>query len=190
MQSSVAIADSTVMGLKVLRGGQFAFHKGHTGYRTRGRLAGIPMRQHRKRSIYMARENIKTLLERKRMTIKEVSNMLGHDKSWLSKILKSDEAQDKDPNSRSITMETLDELAQFFGLEPYQLLMPGMSALLERRKGAERRTWNQRAHERRTAERRSEDRRAGERRERSRDIVAKVERRAREVNQLLRVKGE
>lgn len=119
----------------------------------------------------MARENIKTLLERKRLTIKEVSNMLGHDKSWLSKILKSDEAQDKDPNSRGVSLEALDELAKFFGIEPYQLLMPGMSALLERRQSPERR-------------------RVPDRRDPSRDIVSKVERRAREVDSLLRVKGE
>lgn len=171
MESSIDIGSSTVVGWTLFRGGRRGYQRRPLGSPLSGNFGPRTMRQYRKRSIYMARENIKTLLERKRMTIKEVSNMLGHDKSWLSKILKSDEAQDKDPNSRGVSLEALDELAKFFGVEPYQLLMPGMSALLERRQTPERR-------------------RIPDRRDPSRDIVSKVERRAQEVGSLLRVKGE
>jgi hypothetical protein len=51
--------------------------------------------------------------------------------SWLSKIL-------DDQGNRGLPLKYLDRIADFFGIATYQLFQPGISPLLERRKGERR----------------------------------------------------
>lgn len=89
------------------------------------------------KATFLLKENISTLIrlqghERKallmacgRVTGRTMSN------SWLSKAL-------SDPK-RSIPLKYLDVIAEFFGVEPYQMLQPGINDYTERRSGKDRR---------------------------------------------------
>lgn len=86
-------------------------------------------------------QNIRDLLARRRQDQRDLAMWVGHHETWLSKILNED---------RSVRLKDLDKIADFFGLEPYQLFSPGISPLTERRRGERRSGRERRAgHDRR-----------------------------------------
>lgn len=70
------------------------------------------------------RENIKALLLGRKEDASTLASWLGHDKSWINKILNG---------HRDMQIEDFDKVADFFGVATYQLFQPGISALTERR---------------------------------------------------------
>lgn len=82
------------------------------------------------------RRNIEHLLRERNEEQQSLAKHCGHDKSWLTKILKGE---------RGFRLTDLDRIGSFFGLDPYQLFLPGINALTERRKsGADRRAGTER----------------------------------------------
>ena len=82
-------------------------------------------------ALYLLRRNIAELLRTRKESQHSLAFSLGHDKSWLNKFLNGE---------REIQLRDLDKVADFFGLSPYQLFQPGITAFTERRLGTERRT--------------------------------------------------
>lgn len=82
------------------------------------------------KATYLFTENVKTLLDRRHHTQKELADWCHRSEVWISKILKRE---------RQTRMEDLDRIATFFGLATYQLFQPGISPLTERRRGGDRR---------------------------------------------------
>lgn len=74
--------------------------------------------------------NIEALLAARREDQAALARWCYKKPSWLNKILRS---------SREMQFKDLDRVADFFGIAVYQLLQPGISALTERRLGADRR---------------------------------------------------
>lgn len=87
---------------------------------------------------YLLIQNIRSLLDKRRIPDKELAFATGHSQPWLSKILKGE---------RNLRVEDLDGIAEFFGLTVYELLSPGISTLTERRSGIERRKGDRRSGE-------------------------------------------
>jgi hypothetical protein len=79
---------------------------------------------------YLLRENIKALLRSRQEDASALSGWLGHDKSWINKILNG---------HRDMQIGDFDRVADFFGIATYQLLQPGISRLTERRQNSDRR---------------------------------------------------
>lgn len=77
----------------------------------------------------LLRRNVQALLNGRKESQKALAMWMGHSAAWLNKILNAE---------RGCPVKYLDRLADFFGLAPYQLLQPGISALTERRKGERR----------------------------------------------------
>lgn len=76
-------------------------------------------------------ENIKALLQARKEDASTLASSLGHDKSWINKILNG---------HRKMQIEDFDHVSDFFGIATYQLFQPGISRYTERRSGKERRT--------------------------------------------------
>lgn len=87
--------------------------------------------QFTRKTLYILRENIRSLLIARKEDQVALARWCGHDKSWLNKFLNE---------GRGIRLADLDRIGAFFGVEAYQLLQPGISRLTERRSGEERRT--------------------------------------------------
>lgn len=87
------------------------------------------------KSLYILRENIRSLLAARKEEQKALAEWCGHDKSWMNKFLNE---------GRGIRVGDFDRIASFFGIETYQLFQPGISRLTERRSGADRRTQKER----------------------------------------------
>lgn len=87
------------------------------------------------KSLYILRENIRKLLLVRREEQKALAEWCGHDKSWMNKFLNE---------GRGIRVGDFDKIASFFGVEPYQLFQPGISAITERRTSTDRRTGQER----------------------------------------------
>lgn len=83
------------------------------------------------RSSELFKKNIETLLRTRHQSRHELARWCRRSDAWLSKILGKDD--------RNLPMKYLDRIAEFFGIAPYQLFQPGISPLLERRTGADRR---------------------------------------------------
>lgn len=83
---------------------------------------------HRK-SLYILRENIRSLLDARGQDQKSLAEWCHHDKSWMNKFLNE---------GRGIRVGDFDRIADFFGLATYQLFQPGISRVTERRKGERR----------------------------------------------------
>jgi len=81
------------------------------------------------------RENIEGLLRERGRTQYSLAMWLSHDKSWINKFLRG---------QRQMQLKDLDRVADFFGLETYQLFRPGASTDTERRRGRDRRTGHER----------------------------------------------
>ncbi len=80
----------------------------------------------------LLKRNIDALLKARGHTQRDLADWCHRTEEWLSKALRDDK--------RGIPVKYFDRMADFFGIEAYQLLAPGMSALSERRSGIERRT--------------------------------------------------
>lgn len=63
-------------------------------------------------------DNVRALLDAHGMTQRELSHRVGHHETWLSKILKK---------QRGVRLGDVDKIADFFGLNGYQLLTPGIA---------------------------------------------------------------
>lgn len=83
-----------------------------------------------KKSLYILRENVRTLLHARKEEQKTLAEWCGHDKSWMNKFLNE---------GRGIRIDDFDRIAAFFGIETYQLFQPGISRLTERRMLSDRR---------------------------------------------------
>jgi transcriptional regulator with XRE-family HTH domain len=81
-------------------------------------------------------QNLRILIEERRVTQRKVAAWVGHHETWLSKILREE---------RGLSLEEIDKLAEFFGLTGYQLCSPGISSMTERRRG-DRRSGRERRH--------------------------------------------
>lgn len=79
---------------------------------------------------YLLRENIKAILRARGEDASALSGWLGHDKSWINKILNG---------HRDMQIEDFDRVADFLGIATYQLFQPGISRLTERRQNRDRR---------------------------------------------------
>ena len=85
------------------------------------------------KALRLLKENIHTLLHRRNENQVTLARWVGHSKSWMNKFL-------NDQTDRTeLQLHDLDRIADFFGIEAYQLFMPGISHLTERRKDVERR---------------------------------------------------
>lgn len=80
---------------------------------------------------FLLKTNIDALLKARHQSRHDLALWCRRSDAWLSKILGKD--------NRNIPLEYLDRIADFFGLATYQLFQPGISPLLERRKGSDRR---------------------------------------------------
>jgi transcriptional regulator with XRE-family HTH domain len=78
----------------------------------------------------LVRDNIKALLEAQHKNQGALAFALNRDRSWINKILNG---------KRGLGIEELDHIADFFHIEPYQLLQPGIHQRTERRSGTDRR---------------------------------------------------
>jgi hypothetical protein len=68
------------------------------------------------------KRNIHLLLKRHQMRQGELARWCGKDRSWISKVLTSD--------NRGIPLKHLDRVARFFGIETYQLFTPEAASRL------------------------------------------------------------
>jgi transcriptional regulator with XRE-family HTH domain len=84
------------------------------------------------RSAYVLRRNLEALLKARGQTQHDLAQWCRRSDPWLSKIL------DENAN-RGLPLKYLDRIADFFGIATYQLFQPGITPLLERRKGERRR---------------------------------------------------
>src|SRR5262245_38716343 len=84
-----------------------------------------------KPALDLIRDNIKALLEAQQMRQRDLSFAVGKDYSWINKILNG---------HRGLDVSELNAIADFFHIEPYQLLQPGIHKRTERRSGADRRS--------------------------------------------------
>lgn len=83
------------------------------------------------KSGYLFKQNVDVLLRARHQTRHDLAFFCGRSDAWLSKILgKAD---------RNLPLKYLDKIADFFGLAAYQLFLPGISPLAERRKVSDRR---------------------------------------------------
>jgi hypothetical protein len=78
----------------------------------------------------LLKANIDALLRARHQTNHDLAQWCRRSDAWLSKILGKD--------NRNVPLEYLDRIADFFGLATYQLFQPGLTGLLERRKGDRR----------------------------------------------------
>jgi hypothetical protein len=81
---------------------------------------------------YILKKNIKALLQARGQDQKTLAFWCRKKESWISQFLTKPE--------RGLRMAELDRVAEFFGLEVYQLFLPGISTLTERRSGRDRRS--------------------------------------------------
>lgn len=86
----------------------------------------------------LMKANIKALLVGRGLKQKDLAEWCRKGESWASKNLALDKPD------RAIPLKYWDRISDFFGLETYQLLQPGISALAERRTRVERRSGNDR----------------------------------------------
>jgi hypothetical protein len=95
----------------------------------------------------LVKENIVALLRARRVQQQDLAVWCRRDVSketagqWLSKILGSPK--------HNLPLEYWNRVADFFNLEPYQLLQPGIAASSERRRGGDRRAGRERRMSRR-----------------------------------------
>jgi transcriptional regulator with XRE-family HTH domain len=80
----------------------------------------------------LMKRNIRALLDSRGQNQRSLARWCQRSESWLSKVLQEDK--------REIPVKYFDRIADFFGVETYQLFQPGVDPLLERRKAPERRS--------------------------------------------------
>jgi hypothetical protein len=79
--------------------------------------------------------NVSALLAARRDTQHDLAQWCRKSDPWVSQFLRGE---------RNWMLEDLDRVADFFGIATYQLFQPGISALTERRVGADRRSQRER----------------------------------------------
>jgi hypothetical protein len=84
----------------------------------------------------LLKANIDALLRGRRQTRKDLAQWCYRSESWISNIFKEER--------REFAVSILDRVADFFGVETYQLFQPGITPLLERRSAADRRKGRER----------------------------------------------
>lgn len=84
----------------------------------------------------LLKANIDELLRRKRATRKDLAVWCYKSESWISHIYGDDD--------REIPSKHLDRIAAFFGMQAYQLFMPGIVKQFERRSARDRRMGHER----------------------------------------------
>lgn len=84
------------------------------------------------RTAYVLQRNVEALLEKRHETAADLARSFSPPKTrgWISNILSG---------ARGMPMKYIDHIANYFGVEIYQLFMPAISPLLERRKSGDRR---------------------------------------------------
>jgi hypothetical protein len=80
------------------------------------------------------RHNIDTLLKARHETRHDLAYFCRRTDAWISKILSETESDQQ----RGVPLKYLDRIADFFGIETYQLFQYGIDHLTERRKGNRR----------------------------------------------------
>lgn len=80
----------------------------------------------------LLKHNIDALLRARHQTRQDLARWCRRSPSWLAKIF----AEER----RELPLKYLDRVGDFFGLAAYQLFQPGISPMLERRKGLDRRS--------------------------------------------------
>lgn len=99
------------------------------------------------RADYLLAENIRTLLNVRRIEASALAVWCGHKPAWISKILSGE---------RGMPVKELGRVADFFGLTVCDLFSPGISPLTERRSRQRRQAQDRRTgHERRGSKRQS-----------------------------------
>ena len=83
------------------------------------------------RTSLLLRRNLEALLQARGQTQHDLAFWCRRSDAWLSKIL-------DDNANRGLPLKYLDRIADFFGIAAYQLFQPGITPLLERRKGDRR----------------------------------------------------
>jgi transcriptional regulator with XRE-family HTH domain len=78
----------------------------------------------------LLQQNVSLMLRERRETQKALAFVMNVHPTTLNKFLQG---------TREIQLAQLDKMAEFFGLEAYQLFQPGIARFGERRKGRERR---------------------------------------------------
>src|SRR5688572_30448232 len=86
----------------------------------------------------LLKHNIVALLKARKQQPHDLAQWCRRSDAWLSKILGKD--------NRNLPLEYLDRMADFFGLAAYELFRPGITPLLERRKGDRRSGRDRRVH--------------------------------------------
>lgn len=90
------------------------------------------------KALIVLKRNLAHLLTDRKENQATLARAVGHSKAWINKFL-------NDTTDRTeIKIKDVDQLASFFGVEPYQLFQPGISRLTERRTGVERRSGRER----------------------------------------------
>jgi hypothetical protein len=79
----------------------------------------------------LLKRNLEALLRARGQTQHDLAQWCRRTDAWLSKILDIN-------GTRGVPLKHLDRIADFFGIATYQLLQPGITSLLERRKGDRR----------------------------------------------------
>ncbi len=74
---------------------------------------------------YLFKLNVEALLRQRGHTHHDLAQWCHRTDAWLSKILGKDD--------RNLPLKYIDRIADFFGLETYQLFAPGITPLTERR---------------------------------------------------------
>jgi transcriptional regulator with XRE-family HTH domain len=82
------------------------------------------------RALNQLRQNVESLLFRRKENQKTLADATGIDPTTLNKFLRG---------TREIQLKDLDAIADFFGIATYQLFQPGIAPLTERRVGERRR---------------------------------------------------
>lgn len=98
-----------------------------------------PQRSGSVKALRLLKENVRTLLHHRKEDQSTLAAWVGHSKSWINKFL-NDET-----DRTELQLRDLDKIADFFGIEAYQLFQPGISLLTERRlSGTDRRSGQER----------------------------------------------
>jgi len=94
-----------------------------------------PMRDDLK-ALYILKENVRVLMDMRRVDQPGMAKWVGHSKAWINKFL-------NDPIAE-IQIKDLDKMAEILGVSTYQLFQPGISRMAERRHAGDRRSGQER----------------------------------------------
>lgn len=94
--------------------------------------------QNHTRALVILKRNLHALLTARKESQVALARHVRHSKAWINKFLNDQ------TDTVEIQIKDVDRIASFFGVEPYQLFQPGISALTERRHGSDRRSGTER----------------------------------------------